>query len=187
MDGPFYRDLRTPHATSDFTSVAPAATATTLWPVGAASPTILPANYWWDGKTVKLTANLRWTTGASGNISVGMSYGAASNPAVIVTSTAVAKIASVGPFDVFMEGYARCRSLATQGTAATLSMWGRATFPLGLILSTVGQIHTFPANGTTVVSTFDNTLATQALMFHALVSAGTDGVVCTDVFMEALN
>jgi len=176
--------MRQPFLIADQGSVAPSTTETTLWATGVSSPTILPANYWTIGKTVKLTAHLKWTSGTAGNISVGMSYGAASNPACKVNSTAVAAIASVGPFSVFMEGYATCRSI---GTAGTLSMWGIAQFPLGLILSTVGQTHTFPLAGTTVVSTIDTTVGTNALMFHAIRSAGTDAVVATGLIMEALN
>jgi hypothetical protein len=183
-DGLFYRDLRQPFITADQASVAPGTTATTLWAVGAGSPTILPANYWTVGKTVKLTAMLKWTSGTAGNITVGMSYGAASNPSCIVNSTARAAIASVGPFSVFMQGYATCRSI---GTAGTLSMWGAAQFPLGIMLSTADQQAVFPSTGTTVVSTIDTTVGTNALMFHGIRSAGTDAVVVVGLLMEALN
>lgn len=184
MDGNFYRDLRQPFVIADQGSVAPATTATTLWATGAASPTILPANYWWVGKTVKLTAGFKWTSGTAGNITFGMSYGAASNPACIVNSAAKAAVASVGPFMVFAQGYATCRSI---GTAGTLSMWGCAQFPIALMLSTTETNFTFPSAGTTVVSTIDTTVATNALMFHAIRSAGTDAVVCVGLCMEALN
>lgn len=183
-DGIYYRDLRQPFITADQTAVAPGTTATTLWAVGVSSPTILPANYWTVGKTVKLTAYLRWTSGTAGNITIGMSYGAASNPACIVNSTARAAVASVGPFGVFVEGYATCRSV---GTTGTLAMWGHAQFPLGLMLSTVDQNAIFPTAGTTVVSTIDTTVGTNALMIHAIRSAGTDSVVATNILMEALN
>jgi hypothetical protein len=183
-DGLFYRDTRQPFQVADYSSVAPSTTETTLWAVGASSPTILPANYWYVGKTVKLTAAFKWTSGTAGNITFGMSYGAASNPACKVNSTAKAAIASVGPFLVFAQGYAQCRSI---GATGTLSMWGCAMFPVDLVLSTVQTQFTFPAAGTTVVSTIDTTSAANALMFHAIRSAGTDAVVCVGSVMEALK
>jgi hypothetical protein len=55
------------------------------------------------------------------------------------------------------------------------------------MLSTTETNFTFPSAGTTVVSTIDTTVATNALMFHAIRSAGTDAVVCVGLCMEALN
>jgi hypothetical protein len=182
-DGIFYRDTRTPFTIADFTGVTVVTTATTLWPVGASSPTILPANYWTVGKTVKLTAFVKWSSGTAGNYTFGMSYGAASNPACIVNSVARAYVASVGPFGVFIEGYATCRSI---GTAGTLSMWGQVQPDLGIVLSTAGP-SVFPSNGTTVVSTVDTTVGTNALMFHAIASAGTHTMTTVGLVMEALN
>jgi hypothetical protein len=184
MDGQFYVDQRQPFNVVDNASVAPGTTATTLWAVGATSPTILPANYWWVGKRVRLSAGFKWTSGTAGNITFGMSYGAASNPACIVNSLAKAAVASVGPFFVTAVGYAVCRSI---GTAGTLSMWGNANFPVDLVLSTVQTNFTFPSAGTTVVSTIDTTVATNAIMFHAIRSAGTDAVVAVDICLEAMN
>ena len=183
-DGLFYRDLRQPVVVADQGSIAPGTTETTLWATGATSPTILPANYWWVGKTVKITAAFKWTSGTAGNITFGMSYGAANNPACKVNSTAIAAIASVGPFTVFAQGYATCRSI---GTAGTLSLWGSAQFPIGLVLSTGQTNFTFPVAGVSVVSTVDTTVATNAVMFHAIRSAGTDAVVCVGLTFEALN
>lgn len=182
-DGIFYRDLRQPHLIADQASVTLAATMKTLWAVGAASPTILPANYWTLGKTVKLTALLKWTSGTAGNVSAGMCYGAADAPACNVSHTARAAIASVGPFSAFIEGYATCRSI---GTAGTLSMWGTIIYDLALVLSTSGP-NVFPPAGVTVVSTIDTTVGTNALSFQASRSAGTDSVVATNILMEALN
>jgi len=182
--GIYYRDRALPFLIADQASVAPGTTATTLWPVGVSSPTIIPANFWELGKCIKITAALKWTSGTAGNITVGASYGAASNPACIVNSTARAAIASVGPFLVIVEAYYECRSI---GTTGTLSMWGVAHFPLGLMLSTVDQHAIFPSAGVTVVSTIDTTVGTNACMIHAIRSAGTDGVVCTNLVMERLN
>ena len=183
-DGRYFVDRKPPFLVADQSSVAPSTTATTLWPVGVSSPTILPANYWIPGRCLRITANLKWTSGTAGNITVGASYGSASNPACIVNSAAVAAVASVGPFDVVVVAYFECRSI---GTAGTLSMFGHALMPLALVLSTSGQILTFPSAGTTVVSTIDTTVGTNAPMIHAIRSAGTDGVVCTNLIVESVG
>lgn len=182
-DGIFYRDRRTPFLIADQSSVTLATTMKALWAVGASSPSILPANYWTLGKTVKLTANLKWTAGTAGNVQFGMAYGAADAPTAVVATVARAKIASVGPFGVFIEGYATCRSI---GTAGTLSMWGTAIADLGIMLSTA-QPNIFPSGGVTVVSTIDTTVGTNALFFEMNMSAGTDTVVTTDLLVEAIN
>jgi hypothetical protein len=183
-DGIYYRDRRTPFATADYGSVAPVTTMTALFPVGASAPCILPANYWYVGKTVKVTSNLKWTSGTAGNITFGMAYGAASAPPANVASTAIAAVASVGPFGVFAQGYATCRSI---GTAGTLSMWGVMHPQIALILSTSQTNFVFPSGGVTVVSTIDTTVGTNAVFFQAIRSAGTDAVVPTDIIFEALN
>lgn len=185
-DGLFYRDLRQPFITANQGNVTLATTQKTLWAVGGASPTILPANYWTVGKTVKLTANFSWTAVANTNaITIGMCYGAADAPAAIVVSTAMATVSSTTVFDVVIQGYATCRSI---GTAGTLSMFGFAIIPVGLVASTVQTGAAFPSAGVTVVSTIDTTVGTNALSFTALrATAGTDTVAATNIYMEALN
>jgi hypothetical protein len=182
-DGIYYEDLRQPFLIADQSAVTPTTTMKTCWAVGASSPTILPANYWTIGKTVKLTANLKLTTGAAGNSQFGMCYGAADAPAAVVATVSRAKIATVGPFGVFITGYATCRSI---GTAGTLSMWGMVYADLSVFLSTV-QPMVFPSNGVTVVSTIDTTVGTNALSFSYLTSAGTDSILATNILMEAMN
>jgi hypothetical protein len=185
-DGIYYRDTRQPFLIADQGAVTLATTMKTLWAVGAASPTILPANYWTTGKIVKLTANLKWTAVASVNpITFGMCYGSADAPAVKVNSASLTAVSSTTTFDVFVVGYAVCRLI---GTAATLSMFGTVSFPVGLIASTVATTTTFPSDGVTVVSTFDSTASGNALSFQALRgTSGADSIVATNVIMEALN
>jgi hypothetical protein len=182
MDGPYYRDTRMPISVIDESSIATTTTAKACWPVAR---TILPANYWTVGKTVKLTAMIKQTTGTAGNLTYSMALGTGDAPAVIVASTARAKIASVGPFCTFIQGYATCRSLGV-GTAATISMWGLAVSDLALMLSTT-QPNVFPPAGATVVSTFDPTLGTLALTFQITESGGAGTMVCVGLLMEALN
>jgi hypothetical protein len=183
-DGIYYRDTRQPFLIADSgTSVTLATTQKTLWATGATSPTILPANYWSLGKTLKLTANLKWTAVANTNtLTLGMCYGAADAPACNVVGPAVTPVSGTSTFSVFMQGYATCRSI---GTAGTLSLWGIALAPSGL--TATGNIS-FPSAGVTVVSTIDTTVATNALSFQALrATAGADTVVATNIILEALN
>jgi hypothetical protein len=185
-DGIYYRDRRLPHLVADQTGITMLTTQLQTWAVGAISPTILPANYWTVGKSVKLTANLKWTCVANtNNITIGMCYGAAAAPTAIVVSSAMAATSSTTVFDVYIEGYATCRST---GTAGTLSMFGIAHVPVAMIASTVQTGVVFPSAGVTVVSTIDTTVGTNALSFTAAraVAAG-DTVVATDIFFEALN
>jgi hypothetical protein len=182
-DGIFYVDTRQPFITADQTGVTLATTQKTLWAVGASSPTILPANYWTVGKTLRLTANLKWTAVANTNtLTLGMCYGAADAPACNVVTAAATPVSGTSTFDVVMTGYATCRSL---GTAGTLSMWGTAIAPSGL--TTTGYL-TFPSAGVTVVSTIDTTVGTNALSFQALrATAAGDTVVATNIVLEAMN
>lgn len=184
-DTALWRDLRTPIQVTDLASIAPTTTQKMLWAPGVSNPLgNFPVGYWTPGKTVKLTAAFKWTSGTAGNIAFGMAYGAADAAACNVVSATHAAIASVGPFLVYAEGYATC---VTVGTAGTLSMWGMVWFPIDLMLSTVGNCMGFPNAGVTVVSTIDTTVATNGLFFQALRSAGTDAIVPIGVKLEALN
>lgn len=187
-DTALWTDLKTPWQVTDLSSIAPTTTQKMLWTPGVGNPMgNFPALYWDKvGKTVKLEALLKWTSGTAGNIAFGMAYGAADAAAVNVVSATHAAIASVGPFLVYAVGYATCVSLATQ-TAATLSLSGMVFFPIDLMLSTVGNNMGFPNAGVTVVSTFDNTVGTNGLFFQALRSAGTDAIVPVKVCMSAMN
>lgn len=186
-DGLFYTDLRAPFVVADQAGITLTTTQKALW---LPALSIFPANYWgMVGKTVKLTAMVKVTTGTAGNWIVGMGYGAGDAPAVIVVSGAAkAKIASIGPFLAVMEGFATLRTVGPTSTSGTLSLAGDFRPPLALFLSTVaGSAITFPEAGTTVVSTFDTTSGANALTFQAQNSAGTDTVVTTNLYVQALN
>jgi hypothetical protein len=183
MDGNYYVDTRQPWIIADQSAVTPTTTFKSVWANGAASPTILPANYWYPGKLVRLTANLKLTTGTAGNSAFGLGVGSADNPGNTVSTATRAKIASVGPFGIFIQGYVRCRSI---GTAGTVAIWGFVAPDLGAFLSTTDN-WVFPSNGTTVVSTLDTTVGTNGPVFQYLTSAGTDSIVTTDIVFEALN
>lgn len=177
--------FRQPHL-ADFGNITLATTQKMLWTPGAGNPMgNFPANFWFPGRAVRLSAALKWTSGTAGNIAFGMAYGAADAALVNVVTATKAAIASVGPFLVNAVGYAVCR---TDGTAGTLSMWGVVHFPIDLMLSTVGGSLGFPSAGGTVVSTFDSTVSTNGLFFQALRSAGTDTVAPVGIpIIEVLN
>jgi hypothetical protein len=181
--GNYYVDSVGPWITADQGAITPTTTQKALWTTGAASPTILPANFWFVGRKVRLTANLKITTGTAGNSTFAMAYGAADAPTAVVVTATRAKVASVGPFGCYITGIATCRSI---GTAGTLSMHGYVAPDLGAFLSTTDN-WVFPSNGTTVVSTIDTTVGTNALFFEYSTSAGTDSIVTTDITMECLN
>lgn len=180
-DGIFYRDVRVPPVIVDQAAITLATTMKALWTTPS---TVLPANYWQPGKTVSLTAHLKFVTdGTAGNYVFGMACGVGDAPAVIVGSSSQAGV-TAKTFSVIMEGYATCRTI---GTAGTLSMWGRAMPDLSGVLSTAQPIL-FPTAGVTVVSTLDTTLGTSSLNFQAQRSgAGVWTALATNIYMEAMN
>lgn len=182
-EGIYYVDSRPPFLIADQSAVVPTTTHKACWATGANGPTILPAYFWSVGRKVRLSANLKLTTGTAGNSAFAMALGTGDNPAVLVATATRAKIASVGPFGIFIQGFATCRSI---GSAGTISLHGHAKPDLGVFLSTTDN-WIFPANGTTVVSTFDTSLATLSLTFQYLTSAGTDSIVATDIHLEVMN
>jgi hypothetical protein len=184
-DGLFYRDLRVPFQLANLGAITLSTTMLQLTPLGVTAPGILPANYWWAGKTVKLTAIVKTVTGTTpGNFQWGMSFGSTAAPACNVTTVARAPVASVTS-TAFLVGYAKCWST---GTAGTLSMWGYVMWDLAGNLSTAGP-DVFPSGGgPTVVSTIDTTAAGNQLSFQALRSGSTaETVTVLDQIMEALN
>lgn len=182
-NGIYYLDSLLPFLTADQSAITPTTTAKACWATGSNGPTLLPANFWYPGKKVMLCANLKITTGTAGNSTFSMALGTGDNPAVIVASAVRAKIASVGPFGCYVQGFATCRAI---GASATVSMHGFAAPDLGAFLSTTDN-WVFPSNGTTVVSTFDSSLATLSLTFQYTTSAGTDSVVATDIHLISMN
>lgn len=182
-NGIFYVDTLLPNVIADQGAIVPTTTAKACWATGSNGPTLLPANFWYPGKLVRLSANLKLTTGTAGNSTFSMALGTGDNPAVLVSTATRAKVASVGPFGVFIQGYARCRAI---GASATVSLWGFVAPDLGVALSTTDN-WVFPSNGTTVVSSFDSSLATLSLTFQYATSAGTDSILATDIVLESMN
>jgi hypothetical protein len=180
-DTALWRDVRQPYTIADQSAITLASTQKALW---TPALTILPANYWYVGKIVKLTAFIKAVTGTTpGNYAFAMAYGAGDAPAPIVASVARAAVASQTSV-IMIEGYAICRSI---GTAGTLSMWGHARADLALMLST-NQPSLFPSGGTTVVSTIDTTVGTNAVTFQMSRSGSTaETAAAVGLVFEALN
>ena|ERR1051326_7221733 len=181
-----YRDTIKPVNTADFTNVTLLTTQTALWAVGAATlGPILPAGFWVVGRSVKVTANVKWVAVANTNtITFSLAAGTASAPGCHVDSLAFTAVSSTSTFDLIFEGYATCRSV---GTAGTLSMFGKVIVPVGLIASTTANGVCMPSAGVTVVGTVDTTQAMEVFFQAARATTAGDTITTTNVFVEALN
>lgn len=173
---------------ADEGNVTPTTTAKAIWaPVNVGAAGALRAGFWIPGRAVEMRATVKLAIGATpGNITASMAYGSATspdNPACIVSSVARAATASQTVTSIWY-GFAKCR---TDGTAGTLSMSGFMVADLAGIAST-SQPLVFPNGGTTVVSTIDTTVGTNALTFQVTYSGATPGTVALlDLDLRVLN
>lgn len=181
-DGIFYRDSRQPFVIADQAAVTLLTTDLNLFP---AALTLLPANYWVPGKTVKLTAFGKSTSdGTAGNVVVGIGIGAANPPTNIKKSAAVAGTVSKTDFSWRFEAYCTCRATGTSGTAMCFGAFD--TDPAGLLASTLSPLMV-PQSGNTAI-TVDTTLGTNSLTL-TLNRSGTGVWSATTqaLYVEALN
>jgi hypothetical protein len=180
-DGVNYRDLRNPHIVVDETAITLATTMKSLWD---RSRTVLPANYFFVGKVVKLTAFGKATTdGTAGNYVFEMSYGSTDAPTPLVAGATVAGTVSQTNITWIAEGYAECRSI---GATGTLRMWGIWEPAVALLASTL-QPYTFPS-ATPADITIDTTASGNSLCFNLQRSgAGVWTAATTGLLFEALN
>lgn len=177
-----YRDMFNPVEVIDQTAITLSTTQKALW---APAKTLVPANWWWVGKTVKLTAAIKLVTdGTAGNYVFGAGAGTGDAPAVIVVGPTVAGTVSQTLMAI-MEATYECRLL---GTAGTIAIFGEIRASVGVLASTL-QPYLFPSAGGTVVSTLDLTLATTALTFQCQRSgAGVWTAACVGgPYLEELN
>lgn len=131
MDGAFYNDLRPPFITADIAAVTLAATNKALYPVS--NFPALGANYFWQGKKVKIRAFGRITTGATpGTLTFGVLFGtgADANGVVLASSAAQTLVASQANISWEVDFKVHGRSI---GNAGTLFVTGRATFGTAVI------------------------------------------------------
>jgi hypothetical protein len=180
-DGNNYRDLKNPHIVVDEAAVTLATTMKALWPPAR---TVLPANYFWVGKVVKLTAFGKATTdGTAGNYVFELAYGAGDAPTPLVAGATVAGTVSQTNITWFAEAYAECRAI---GTSGTLRMWGIWEPAVALLASTL-QPYLYP-NATPTDITIDTTASGNALTFQLQRSgAGVWTATTTNLLFEALN
>jgi len=181
-DGIFYRDSRQPFLIADQTAITLSTTDLNLFP---AVLSLLPANYWWAGKTIKLTLYGKTTSdGTAGNVIFGAGIGAANPPTNINKSTAVAGTVSKTGFSLRAEAMFTCRTTGTTGTC--MAMGKVETDPAGLLASTL-QPAFIPQSLATAI-TLDTTLATQSPTLTMNRSgAGVWTATTQMLFVEALN
>lgn len=156
-NGQFFNDLREPHIVSDVTAVTLATTAKALYP--AAAFPVLGGQYWArPGKKLRIRLFGRMTTGATpGNGSFNVYYGSGADATgtAIMTGTPVALVANGTNLSWEVELYVHCRST---GSAGTLFCTGKATFHVGLLLSTNAPML-LPASAPAVSAGVDLTAA----------------------------
>ena len=181
-DTPSYRDLRIQsHIIVDEASVTLGTTQKALW---ATAITVLPANYFWPGKTCKLTAFGKATTdGTAGNYVFGMAAGVGDAPAGIVNGATSAGTVSQTNISWIAQGYIECR---TRGATGTIRMWGLWQPAVAIFASTL-QPYTFPASAP-ADTTLDTTLSTTSVNYQLQRSgAGVWTALTTNILYEALN
>lgn len=177
-----YRNLRlASHILVDESPITLATTMKALW---APARTMLPANYWYPGKIVKLTAFGKATTdGTAGNYVFELAYGAGDAPTPLVAGATVAGSTSQTNISWMAQAYAECRSI---GATGTLRMWGEWRPAVALLASTL-QPYLFPSSAPADV-TIDTTVATNALTFQLQRSgAGVWTATTTNIVYEDLN
>ena len=177
-----YRDMA---ANVDILDQGPITLATTQKACWAAARTLIPAKDFRVGKTWKLTAAIKLVAdGTASNYVFGAGCGTGDAPAVIVVGSSVAATVSQTQLAI-MEAWMTVRSI---GTAGTVSIYGRVQANVAILASTL-QPYNFPTAGTTVVSTLDMTLNTNAFTFQIQRSgAGVYTATCVGVpLLEALN
>lgn len=181
-DGIFYRDTRGPVIVVDETGITLATTQKALWPYAR---TLLPANYWTVGKTVKLTAFGKATTdGTAGNYVFEVAYGASDAPAgVLAAGATVAGTTSQTNISWRAEAWVTCRTIGATGSLMAHGAWT----PAVAVLASTLQPYTLPASAPAAV-TVDTTVGTNSLVFALQRSgAGVWTATTTGLYLEALN
>lgn len=177
-----YRNLRlASHILVDESAITLATTMKALW---LPAKTILPANFWYPGKVVKLTAFGKATTdGTAGNYVFEMAYGAGDAPTPLVAGATVAGTTGQTNISWMAWGFMECRTIGASGTAR---MWGQWTPAVAILASTLSP-YLFPASAPADV-TIDTTVGTNAITFQLQRSgAGVWTATTTNILLEELN
>jgi hypothetical protein len=156
-DGIFYNDLREPFISADQAQVTLATTAKALY-TASAFP-VLGGQYWSRvGKKIKIRLFGKITTAATpGNGSFDIYYGSGADATgtIIVSSAALALSATQTTVSYELEIYIHCR---TTGSAGTLFGDGKASFNVGVLVSTLAPML-LPPNTAVVSGAVDLTAA----------------------------
>ena len=177
-----YNNLRTPsHITVDESAITLATTMKALWP---AARTMLPANYWYVGRTVELVVFGKATTdGTAGNYVFEMAYGAGDAPTPLAAGATIAGSTSQTNITWMATGFMECRTIGATGTCR---MWGVWEPAVALVASTL-QPYTFP-NATPADITIDTTVGTNAITYQLQRSgAGVWTATTTGIIFRELN
>jgi hypothetical protein len=185
-DGIFYWDTREPFISSDVASVTLAVTNKALYP--AAAFPVLGGQYWArPGKKLRIRLFGRMTTAATpgnGQFNIYYGSGADATGTIIVSSLSTKALVANGTALTWeLEVYVHCR---TTGATGTLFGTGKATFDVGLLLSTAAPIL-LPQN-TPVASGSVDLTAANIISCQFLRSGSTaETMQVHDMEVTALN
>lgn len=177
-----YVNLRTvSHILADESAVTLATTMKALWP---AARTMIPVNFWYPGKIVRLTAFGKATTdGTAGNYVFEIGYGSGDAPTPLAAGATVAGTTSQTNISWTAQAYMECK---TTGTSGTCRMWGIWEPAVAIVASTL-QPYLFPASAPADI-TIDTTVGTNAITFQLQRSgAGVWTATTTNIILEELN
>lgn len=181
-DGIFYRDSRQPFIFADQTAITLSTTNLNLFP-GAL--TILPANYWWVGKTVKLTLYGKYTSDATtANVAFGAAVHTANPPTAIAVSAAVAGTVSKTNFTFKAQAYFTCRSVGATGTV--MAMGDVDSDPTSLLASTLSPLL-IPQSAPATFTVDTTSALNSATLTMSRTGAGVWSATTVMLFFEALN
>jgi len=180
-DGGFINLREVSHPIVDESAITLGTAQKALW---APALTMIPANYWRPGRTIRVTAFGKATTdGTAGNYVFGVGYGAGDAPTPTVSGATVAGTVSQTNISWTAWAIIECRSRGATGTVRMFGEWRPA---VALLASTL-QPYTFPSSAP-ADSTIDTTVATNAITFQLQRSgAGVWTATTTNVILEELN
>jgi hypothetical protein len=184
-DGLFYNDLREPFMAADQGAVTLSTTNKALY-TPSAFPVLGGQYFVRIGKKIRIRLFGKITTGATpGNLTLGAYYGSGADATgiLLVSSAAIALIASQTNISFMIELFAHARSL---GSAGTLFVTGKAHFNPAVIAST-SQPILIPASAAVVSGACDLTAA-NILSIQALRSGSTaETMTVQDMEVVAMN
>lgn len=183
-DGNFYVDSRTPFLVADQTPVTGTGEAL-LWPFHY---TALPADYFWAGKMVQITAMGKITTAASspGNLTLTIRYGTTTGGTSLAASGATALGTSKTNITWQAEVWVACRATGA-GTAGSLIAFGAFSYDgAGAVFSTAANNPMMVPNSAPAAVGVDTTTA-QGIILDATLGSASDSMTVQFLQFAALN